>query len=416
MGVSIFLARRLSLSSGGKKSSPAITVAIVAVALSVMVMIWAIAVVTGFKKEITSKVTGFNSDITITSDIASNDNGADASLITVTPSLQKIVASTPGVTGMSLQASAPAILKTSNDFKGVYLKSLSGDGLEKFLSGALEEGSLPISSHKNYKEGLLISRKAASRLGLSTGDSIDTYFITDAIRVRRLGISGIYNSHFDNYDDNFAYTSLPLVQETAGISQSKGTSIAISADNIENISSIAGELQNNLMQAYADEIIYQPLRVTTALQSGAAYFQWLDLLDMNVVVVLTLMMIVAGITLISGMLILMVDKIRFIALISALGASRRQIGRIFMLMAARVAVTGLLIGNILALSTLYIQQRTHILPLDPESYYIDFVPVDISWTSVVILDVAVLVIIWIILYLPSKFAGSAAPARTLANE
>ncbi|MBD5385515.1 ABC transporter permease [bacterium] len=416
MGVSFFLARRLSLSSGGKKSSPAITVAIVAVALSVMVMIWAIAVVTGFKHEITMKVTGFNSDITILSDVSSGGTDAESSILTLTPTLNSIIKDTPGIHSVSLQASAPAILKTPDDFKGVYLKSLSGTGLEKFLSGAIVEGTLPDYSQKDSENKILISSKAANRLRLSIGDSIDTYFITDAVRVRRLAVNGIYNSHFDNYDDSFAYASLGLVQQMGGLSASKGTSLAVAVDDFTRIQEIANNLQTNLLQAYTDETLYRPLRVTTALQSGSAYFQWLELLDMNVAVVLTLMMIVAGITLVSGMLILMVDKIRFIALISALGAPQRIIGRIFMLMAVKVAAFGMVAGNVLAIASLYIQRHTHILPLDPESYYIDFVPVEINWTSILLLDAGVLLIIWLLLYIPSQFARRAAPARILANE
>ena len=201
-----------------------------------------------------------------------------------------------------------------------------------------------------------------------------------------------------------------------GLSASKGTSLAVAVDDFTRIQEIANNLQTNLLQAYTDETLYRPLRVTTALQSGSAYFQWLELLDMNVAVVLTLMMIVAGITLVSGMLILMVDKIRFIALISALGAPQRIIGRIFMLMAVKVAAYGMVAGNVLAIASLYIQRHTHILPLDPESYYIDFVPVEINWTSILLLDAGVLLIIWLLLYIPSQFARRAAPARILANE
>ncbi|MDE6811121.1 MAG: ABC transporter permease, partial [Muribaculaceae bacterium] len=136
----------------------------------------------------------------------------------------------------------------------------------------------------------------------------------------------------------------------------------------------------------------------------------------NVVVILTLMIIVAIVTIISGMLILMVDKIRIIALLAALGAGRRLIGRIFMRLALRIAFGGLIIGNIIAISILYFQQNTHFVPLDPESYYIDFVPVEISYTEIAVLNIAIILVIWLSLILPAGFAGKVAPARTLASE
>lgn len=416
MGVSIFLARRLSLSSNGKKTSPAVNVAIAAITLSIIIMIWAIAIVTGFKNEITSKITGFNSDISIIPYSESGFEESEPSIISLTPSLRKLLDSESFISDYALQAAAPAILKTSDDFKGVYLKSLSGKSLEKFISTSIDEGSIPAFSADSCKNDIIISRKAADRLGLKPGDKIDTYFMTDGVSVRRLNIKGIYNSHFDNYDDNYAYASLSLIQDIAKISDTKGTSISVSVTDFNNVDMLGASLQRKLIEAYKDETIYQPYQVLTARKSGAAYFQWLDMLDMNVIVVLVLMTIVACITLVSGMLILMVDKIRFIALMSALGAPRKIISRIFMLMAAKIALTGILLGNIIAWGTLLIQKKTHFLPLDPESYYIDFVPVKITLSEILILDLVVLIIIWLVLILPSRFAGKAAPARTLATE
>lgn len=416
MGVTLFLARRLSLSSGGRKSSPAIRVAVVAVALSVLVMMCAIAIVTGFKGEISDKVAGFNSHIIISPENIQGFYNDKPGVLTLTPSLKKILDEQSYIANYAIQASIPAILKTSNDFKGVYLKSLSGSNLTGFINGAIEEGVLPDYSVDSCKNQIVISRKAAEQLHLKTGDRIDTYFMTDAVRVRPLKVAAIFNSHFDNYDDNFAYSALSLIQELGNLSENQGTSIAISVTDFDNTATDGANLQTELIKAYNEEYIYTPYLVTTALQSGASYFQWLRLLDMNVIVVLTLMTIVACVTLVSGMLILMVDKIRFIALMSALGASRKQISKIFMLMATKIAVYGVLIGDILALIILFTQYYTHFLPLDPETYYIDFVPVRISFTALILLNLLVISIIWIVLILPSRFAGRAAPARTLANE
>lgn len=415
MGATLFLARRLALSSGGKKSSPAVRVAVAAVSLSLIVMMWAIAVVTGFKDEITRKVTGFNSHLVLTPEAGGKADEMPGYL-TLTPTLQSILDDTPYITDSSIQASIPAIFKTSGDFKGIYLKSLSGACLNDFITSSIEEGTMPDFSIDSCRNHVVISRKAADQLNLKAGSRIDTYFMTDAVRVRPLKVAAVFNSHFDSFDDSFAYGSLSLVQEMGNLSPSQGTSLALSVDKFSNIDLYTSDLQNKLIKAYSDQHIYRLYRVTSATQSGATYFQWLSLLDMNVVVVLVLMTVVACVTLVSGMLILMVDKIRFIALMSALGATRRQIGRIFMLMAARIALYGMAIGDIIGLSLLYLQKTTHFLPLDPDSYYIDFVPVDISIPAILTLNAAVLAIIWIVLIIPSGFAGHAAPARTLATE
>ena len=413
MGVTIFLARRLSLSSGGRKSSPAVRVAIAAVALSVLVMMCSIAIVTGFKGEITDKVAGFNSHIVLTP-VADSDEPTN--LLTLTPSLRDILQQTPFIEDFALQASIPAIFKTPDDFKGVYLKSLSGAGLRNFIGNAITEGEMPDFDADSCRNDVVISRKAASLLNLKAGSDIDTYFITDAVRVRRLHVAAVFDSHFENYDDSFAYCSLGLVQELGNLPPGQGTSLAITVTDFSNVEENPMELRQTLHRAYADELIYRIYDISTARQAGAAYFNWLDLLDMNVIVVLVLMTVVACVTLVSGMLILMVDKIRFIALMSALGASRKRISRIFMLMAARITFYGLLIGDALALVLLLVQQQTHFMPLDAETYYIDFVPVRLSLAAFLILNISVMAIIWITLIIPSRFAGKAAPARTLANE
>ncbi len=421
MSVSFFIARRLSLASEGKKFSPAVSVGITAVALAVLVMASAIAIVEGFKREITAKVAGFNSHIVLTPLGAGESEEAAPStepsnLLTLTPTLKSILDSQDYITDYSLQAAVPSIFKTSNDFKGAYLKSLSGADNFDFVSSSIIDGKVPDFSSPVSKDKVVLSQSIASDLGLKAGDKIDTYFITDKILVRRLTVAAIYNSHFEAYDQTFAYGSLPLIQEIGNTRPNEATSISISVDDFSKVDEYAAELTSALINAYQSGLIYRLYSVTTARQAGAGYFHWLNMLDTNVIVVLTLMTIVAVITLISGMLILMVDKIRVIALLAALGAGRKLISGIFIRLASKIAIIGLAIGDILAISLLYAQDKTHFIPLDADSYYIDFVPVQLSFADLAILNLAILAIIWLALLLPSRFAGKVAPARTLARE
>lgn len=412
MSASRYIAIRLGLGSEGRKSSPAIKVSIAAVALSVAVMLAAIAVVKGFKREIRDKVIGFNSHITVY-----NVPGQDEeNVLTLTPTLSKVLEETPGVTDYSLEISIPAILKTPTDFKGIYLRSLNGAGTRDFITDNLEEGSIPDFSKNDSELKIVISRIAARELGLKTGDRIDTYFIADDVRVRRMEVAGIYNSHFDSYDKVICYGSMPLIQKLAGIPGTQGTSIQVQTDNFSHVEQITEILRERLDTASGSGLLNRFYRVDNAPNQGAGYFQWLSLLDMNVVVILTLMTLVAVATLISGMLILILDKKRTIGIVRALGASVSCVRNVFVLLALKVALWGMAIGNVLMLGLLWLQKEYHLLPLDAEAYYIDFVPVEINVADVLLLNVGVLAVVWFSLVVPSKFAAKISPSEIIRND
>ncbi len=413
MNFPLFIARRLSLASDGRKSSPAIRVSVTAVALSVAVMLASVAIVIGFKREIRDKVIGFNSHITL---YGVNSDPESSNLITLTPSLKSILDEQPYVKEYSLEASIPAILKTPTDFKGVYLRSINGVGPRDFVRANVEEGSVPDYSKEENSEKIVISRIAANQLGLEVGDRIDTYFISDQVRVRRLEVAGIFNSHFDTYDQIIIYGPLSLVQSVGEIPASQGTSLQIYTDDFNRVSEYSAALNDTLIKGLADGMLYRRYHVENAYNQGAGYFQWLSLLDTNVAVVLTLMSIVAIATLISGMLILILDKKRFIGVIRAMGASITNVRHVFIFLAMKVAMWGMLIGNVLMLGLLYCQDRWHFLPLDPDAYYIDFVPVEINWWAVLVLNAVCLLLIYLSLIIPSRFVAGISPTDTMRNE
>lgn len=412
MDYSLFLAKRLSLSSSGRKSSPAVKVAVAAVALSVTVMLMAVAIVLGFKKEITARVSGFNSDLLIS--VMADTRGGDDYILNLTPSLRSVLDSLPWVTDYSLNLAAPAILKTPDDFKGIYFKSLSPGRQHDFISASVTDGRLPEGAPSDSV--IAISDIAARQLGLKAGDKTDIYFITDQIRVRRVRIAAVFNTHFDVYDDTYIYGSPALLGEIGGVGENSGTTLSVNTSDFSRVEDFKDELQRDLNEATSRGYLNKVYRVESARDTGANYFNWLDMLDMNVVVVITLMLVVACVTLISGMLIVIVDKKRFIALMKALGMSGRNLRRVFIYLAIRVALVGLLIGDALAIGLILLQRATHLLPLDPDSYYIDFVPAELSWGWIVAVNVGTLVVAWLMLILPARFVGAISPARTLATE
>jgi len=376
-------------------------------------MLASVAIVIGFKREIRDKVIGFNSHITLYGVTSDSDGG---NLVTLTPSLKSILDDQPYVRDYSLEASIPAILKTPTDFKGVYLRSVNGAGTRDFVRTNVEEGSIPDYAEDGNLDKIVISRIAARQLGLGVGDRIDTYFISDQVRVRRLEVAGIYNSHFDTYDQIIIYGALPLVQSVAEITASQGTSLQIYIDDFNRVQEYTGVLNETLADGLASGLLYRYYRVENACSQGAGYFQWLSLLDTNVAVVLTLMAIVAIATLISGMLILILDKKRFIGVVRAMGAPIGSVRRVFIYLAMKVALRGMLIGNVLMLGFLYCQDRWHFLPLDPEAYYIDFVPVGINWWSVLVLNAVCFLLIYLSLIIPSRFVAGISPADTMRTE
>lgn len=413
MNYPLFLARRLSLSPEGEKSSPAVRVAIVAVALSVAVMMASIAVVSGFKNEITARVAGFNSHITLSVSPLSDE---EDNILTLTPSLRGVLDSVPYVTGYALQAAMPGILKTKDDFKGVYVKGIDPGDVGSFVASNLEEGDMPDFSKESQRQKMVISRIAANQLGLKTGDRIDTYFIADDVRVRRMEVAGIFNSHFDTYDNLYVYAGLPLVQNLGHLSPGQGISLSVTTDDFSRVEEYAADLQQRLVAALSDGTLYRYYRVDNARNQGAGYFHWLDMLDMNVAVVLVLMTFVACMTLISGLLILILDKKRFVGLMKSLGMPDTSLRRVFVCLGMKVGCIGLIAGNVLMTALLYLQDKTHFIHLDPDSYYIDFVPVDISWVDIMLLNVAVMIVIYLALMVPARSVARISPAEAMRYE
>ncbi|MDE7421693.1 MAG: FtsX-like permease family protein [Muribaculaceae bacterium] len=402
----------MALGSGGRKASPGVKVATAAIALSVAVMIASIAIVLGFKREITDKVLGFTSHIVMT---VSADSDGD-NIITMTPTLKKILDSQDCIDDYSLQISIPTILKTPNDFKGIFLKTLEDKAMREFLRSNLISGRIPDYSQDSCRLEIVLSRMAANQLGLKQDDKVDCFFINDDVKVRRLKIAGIFDSHFDAYDNLMVYGSRSLAEAFTGLKPNQGSSILINITDFNNLDEETIAIQNNLNEALAEGLIYKKYYFENAHIQGASYFHWLSMLDTNVIVVLTLMMIVGCITLISGMLTIILDKKRFIGLIKALGASNGKVRQVFVYLALRVAILGMAIGNLFILVLLLIQDKYHIFHLDASSYYIDFVPVEMNWTAFLILNIGVIAVIYLTLIFPSRIIANISPSETMRSE
>jgi lipoprotein-releasing system permease protein len=415
MNFAFYIARRSSLSHDGQKNSPAIKVAIIAVALSVAVMLAAISIVLGFKEQIIDKISGFNSHITLYK-TTSNDaaDSMDDSLTTLTPTLLGILNDEEYVTDVDLELSVPAVLKTDSDFKGIYLRGNSSDIQNNFIKNNIVSGVYPDYSKEENNDKVVISDKVAKTLNLKAGDKIPTYFISSQIKVRPLIVAGIFNTHFEFYDDLFAYASISMLQKVNDISsENKGSTIRVMTDDFSRLDEYTFRLNQRLVRAYTGNELFVTYHIDNALNQSASHLAWLALLDTNVMVILILMTLVACVTLISGMLILIIDKVSLIGILRSLGTSSANIRRLFIFLAMRIAFLGLIIGNVVMLALLYAEKIWHFIPLDAESYYINFVPVKIDWMSILLLNVGIIIIVFLTLLLPSMYASRISPTEAM---
>ena len=416
MGYELFIARRLRLSDESRRGmSPSIVIAIVGIALSIVVMMLAMSIVYGFKKEIRSKVTGFDSQVTVYP--ASYDGVSDGGYIDFSPELRKVIDGTDLFLTPSLVIQQPAIIKTDTTFQAVLIKGI-GDGPGwDFVSDNIIAGELPEYSDEENGNKVIVSEIIANKLGLKLGDKVNAYFFIDnSLKARRIELAAIYNTNFGDYDKAFIFSSLPFVQKVVGVDNNQGSRIELMTSGRESVDESALKLQNEMMLACYTGKLNGTYRLATVTENGMMYFNWLELLDTNVVVILVLMALVSGFTLISSLFIIILERVNMIGVLKALGATNGEIRRIFSYVAQKLVILGMLIGDILGIAFLLIQKYTRFLPLDPEAYYLDYVPVEINWLQIILLNIGVFLISWLMILIPGQLVAKITPASSIKYE
>lgn len=407
MTLAVAMARRLSL------RAPGIPVAVAGIALSVCIMLVSIAIVSGFKLQIKDKVTGFEHQISI----YPLDECNEGSGIALTPSLRSVIDSVAGTPLIDLGLRQPAIFKTETDFEGIVLKGTGASG-NPFIASQIIAGEMPDFNSDTGDNPVVISYSTANALGLKPKDKLMAhFFIGDNLYTRRVTVAAIYDTHFSEYDKLYAFAPIAMLQKLCGVDSLTGSSITIDGIAPDNIETVAENLRLKLCDRHLDgDGIVPACRVESVATAGALYFNWLALLDTNVAVILILMGCVAGFTLISCLFIIVLERVRMIGMLKALGATDTLIRRLFIYMATRLVARGLIIGNVVALLFLGAQYLWHIIPLDPEAYYLNYVPVNVDWATVAILDACVIAISLLLLVLPSHIISTLSPAETMRYE
>lgn len=416
MSFTAFVGNRISLKSNTRRASAGVVIAVTGIAVSYIIMLLAIAIVSGFKNEIVKKLTGFNPPISITAPPPVNeaDHALPASL---TPELRSIIQKAVPGSEPSVVVNQPTVLKTDSAFQGLVLHGMAPGAGWDFVKANLAEGTVPTPTDSM---AVVLSASTASALALGVGSSVDAnFFDGNSLRTRRLKVTGIYDSHFNDFDQMMAYAPIGMLRQLLSLDTISGSSIELHGIEFNEINDATNQLSATLLShaldpTRADEM---PMpRVDNMLQQCAMYINWLNLLDTNVVVILVLMAAVSGFTLISSLFIIILEKVNMIGLFKALGATNGCIRKIFIFIAQRLVIKGLVIGNIIGLAIILFQRHTHLLPLNPDAYYLNFVPMELSWPSVIVLNIAVIVVATSILIIPSCLISSISPVKSLKYE
>lgn len=400
------IARRLYFSEEGKArtSRPAVRVALGGILIGVMVMIVAICVVVGFKQEVQRKVAGFGSHI----QVVNFDNNATYELrpIDLSDSLMQKLRTLPHVKQVSLFASKPGILKTDSAFQGIVFK---GTDYWEYFADNLVEGRLP-----EAKNEVIISTVLANQLHLSTDDAILCYFVEEELRVRRLYIVGLYNTSMSEMDRLFVLGNIELVRQLNHWKPTQASGIEVLVDDLRYLEEAADAVYfatANRLDEAGNAFYTQTLE-----QLNPQIFGWLDLLDMNVVIIILLMLCVSGFSIITGLIILILESVTLIGTLKALGANNRFVRRIFIYESILLVGKGMLWGNLLGLSIVALQYFTHLIPLDAATYYVSYVPMAFPWAWLLLLNIGVLLLAWLIMLAPSAIVSQISPAKVMHFE
>lgn len=400
------IAKRLYFSEEGKArtSRPAVRVALGGILIGVMVMIVAICVVVGFKQEIQRKVAGFGSHI----QVVNFDNNATYELqpVEVSDSLLQKLRGLPYVKQVSTFASKPGILKTDSAFQGIIFK---GTDYWDYFAENLVSGSLP-----EEKNEVIISTVLASQLHLAVGDAILCYFVQEDLRVRKLYVSGLYNTCMSEMDRLFVLGDIDLVRQLNHWRASQASGIEVLVDDLRHLQEAADGVYfatANRLDEAGNAFYTQTLE-----QLNPQIFGWLDLLDMNVVIIIILMLCVSGFSIVTGLIILILESVTLIGTLKALGADNRFVRRIFIYESILLVGKGMLWGNVLGLSIVALQYFTQIIPLEAATYYVSYVPMAFPWAWLVALNMGVLLVAWVIMLAPSAIVSQISPAKVMHFE
>jgi len=402
MQLSRFIALRLALGKYKSFASLIIKLAWFGVGLSVAVMLISIAIVVGYKKQISEKVIGFGGDIEVHS--TGTTGSFDYIQFTDSSQIFQKIKSNPNVCSVSPVMSRPGILKSNEELEGIVFKGIDGQYNLEFLKRNLIRGYLPGFGDSTRKREIMISKALGKKMKIDTGDLVRVYFINEPVRVIPCTITGIYETGLEENDLLFVVGSLREMQRIFANKKKEITHYEVQTKDFKQLAENTKQLNKSLPQE---------LNAESLIQLNPQIFDWLGYLDQNIVIILTLMVIVASINMITALLILIIERTNMIGILKALGSRNGAIKRIFLNHALYILVLGLGFGNLLGLGLAWLQSEYKIITLAQETYYLAFVPIEINLWMVVAVNLGTIIICMLALLLPVRLISKIEPVKAI---
>ena len=414
MSVPFFIAKRIYKDDDNKKrvSRPAIAIATTGVAIGIAVMIISVCIVLGFKHTIRDKAIGFGGHINVGNFVSMH--GGNIEPICMSDSMIKAIKAIEGVKDVGRYAQKEGILKTDNDFLGVVFKGIASEYDTTFIHNNMVEGAIPHFTDSASSNSIIISKTMADLLRLKAGDKVFAYFINENVRVRRFTIAGIYRTNLTQYDKTICFTDLYTTVKLNGWQHDQADGAEVIVNDYNQINDIAERFVSNINRR--TDHYGQTYSSATIQEINPQIFSWLDLLDLNVWIILALMLCVAGFTMISGLLIIILERTNMIGLLKAIGSRNSQIRKTFLWFATFIIGRGLVIGNIIGIGLMILQKTTGLIRLDASIYYVDIVPVEINIPAIAAINILTLALCLLALIAPSFLVSHIHPAKSMKYE
>jgi lipoprotein-releasing system permease protein len=411
MNLPYFIARRLIRGRTEKTSfsRPINVIAIVGIAMGLAVMIIAVAVLTGFKQQIRDKIVGFGSNI----QILNFDSNLSLETIPVSDTQAFIprIREMDGIRHVQVFATKAGIIKTTEAIQGVVLKGVGSDFDWDFFRSNIINGTVFSVSDTGRTNEVIISKKISDMLRLKTGDSFAMYFVQDPPRSRRFTVSGIYETSLEEFDKMYVFCDIGHIKRLNGWTDDQVSGFEIFINDFDRLDEMTLAVRNQVGYRLLEE--ETKFKVTNIRLRYPQIFDWLNFQDMNVFIIITLMLLVAGFNMISGLLIIILEKTNMIGVFKALGSDNGTIRKIFLYQAGWLIAKGLLWGNIIGLGLAFLQLKTGIISLDPSSYYIKTVPVNMELSHIILLNAGTMIIIILMLLVPSQLISRITPVKAI---
>ncbi|WP_457619318.1 ABC transporter permease [Lutibacter sp.] len=412
MNYELFIAKRIIAAKQYKSSisSPIIKIAIIAIAIGIIIMMISMATGLGLQQKIQEKLSGFNGHIQITN---FDNNNSEITLVPVSKKqdFYPKFTTVKGINNVQVFATKAGIIRTETDFEGIVFKGVSGDYNWDFFKDYLVEGILPNYNTETVSNDVLISREISNRMGIKLGDEFNILFVKEdpskAPWIRVVKAVGIYDSGFQDFDENFVLADIQHIQK---MNRWKNDEVG----GFEVFITDFSEIENKSQEVY--EQTGSTLNSQSIIEKYPAIFEWINLFDTNIYLIIALMILVAGINMITALLVLILERTQMVGILKALGSTNVSIRKVFLYNAGYLILRGLFWGNLLGLLLLLAQKYGKFISLNPETYYVNTVPIYLNVNYLILLNIGTLLLCLLMLIIPSIIISKISPAKTIKFE